>query len=163
QPHIIVRFMALRSSRDARYGFVVGMSWMILCVGGAVFTALAGLAYFQQNQEAVLTDATTGESVFLDLARLLFHPMIAGPLMVAGRLRAAVLAAVMSPVSSQLIVSSSPLIEDFLGGIGVELSAKGALWGGRIGVLAVSVIALLLALDKDSSVLSLVGFAWAGF
>src|SRR5699024_8818283 len=51
QPHIIVRFMALRSSRDARCGFVVGMSGMILCVGGAVFTALAGLAYFQQNQE----------------------------------------------------------------------------------------------------------------
>ncbi len=157
QPHIIVRFMALRSSRDAKYGLVVGMSWMILCVGGAVFTALAGLAYFQQNQDAVLTDTTNGESVFLDLAQLLFHPMIAGLLL------AAVLAAIMSTVSSQLIVSSSALIEDFLGGIGIKLSAKGALWGGRIGVLAVAVIALLLALDKDSSVLSLVGFAWAGF
>ena len=157
QPHIIVRFMALRSSRDAKYGLVVGMSWMIICVLGAVFTALAGLAYFQQNADAVLTDTTNGESVFLDLSQLLFHPLIAGLLL------AAVLAAIMSTISSQLIVSSSALIEDLLGGVGIKLSAKGALWGGRIGVLAVSVIALILAMNPDSSVLGLVGFAWAGF
>ena len=157
QPHIIVRFMALRSSRDAKYGLVVGMSWMIICVLGAVFTALAGLAYFQQNQDAVLTDTTNGESVFLDLSLILFHPLIAGILL------AAVLAAIMSTISSQLIVSSSALIEDLIGGFGVKLSAKGALWGGRIGVLAVSVIALFLAMNPDSSVLGLVAFAWAGF
>src|SRR5699024_4676476 len=68
QPHIIVRFMALRSSRDAKYGTVVGMTWMILCVGGAVFTAMAGLSYFQHNRDVQITDATNGESVFLDLA-----------------------------------------------------------------------------------------------
>ena len=157
QPHIIVRFMALRSSRDAKYGLVVGMSWMVLCVLGAVFTALAGLAYFQQNADAVLTDTTNGESVFLDLSQILFHPLIAGLLL------AAVLAAIMSTISSQLIVSSSALIEDLVGGLGMKLSAKGALWGGRIGVLAVSVIALILALDPNSSVLALVSFAWAGF
>ena len=157
QPHIIVRFMALRSSRDAKYGLVVGMSWMILCVLGAVFTALAGLAFFQQNQDQILTDTTNGESVFLDLSLILFHPAIAGVLL------AAVLAAIMSTISSQLIVSSSALVEDILRGVGMKLSAKGALWGGRIGVLAVSVIALILALSPDSSVLGLVAFAWAGF
>ncbi|HJG91168.1 MAG TPA: sodium/proline symporter PutP [Brachybacterium massiliense] len=157
QPHIIVRFMALRSSRDAKYGAVVGMSWMILCVVGAVFTALAGLAYFQQNQDAVLTDAANGESVFLDLSQLLFHPMIAGVLL------AAVLAAIMSTISSQLIVTSSALIEDIVGGFGAKLTEVGKLWGGRIGVLVVSIISLLLALDPNSSVLALVGFAWAGF
>ncbi|WP_394213969.1 sodium/proline symporter PutP [Brachybacterium vulturis] len=157
QPHIIVRFMALRSSRDAKYGFAVGMSWMILCVVGAVFTALAGLAYFQQNQDAILTDSTNGESVFLDLSQLLFHPLIAGVLL------AAVLAAIMSTISSQLIVSSSALVEDLVGGFGVKLSARAALWFGRIGVLVVSVVALILALDPGSSVLGLVAFAWAGF
>ena len=157
QPHIIVRFMALRSSRDARYGLVVGMSWMVLCVLGAVFTALAGLAFFQQNADAVLTDTKNGESVFLDLAQILFHPLIAGLLL------AAVLAAIMSTISSQLIVSSSALVEDLVRGVGITLSAKGALWGGRIGVLTVSIIALLLALDPESSVLGLVAFAWAGF
>ena len=157
QPHIIVRFMALRSSRDAKYGTVVGMSWMILCVGGAVFTAMAGLAYFQQNQDVQITDATNGESVFLDLAQILFHPLIAGILL------AAVLAAIMSTVSSQLIVTTSALVEDIVGGVGVKLGDVAKLWGGRIGVLVVSVIAVVLALDPDSSVLALVAFAWAGF
>ncbi|WP_193103675.1 sodium/proline symporter PutP [Brachybacterium sp. FME24] len=157
QPHIIVRFMALRSSRDAKYGLVVGMSWMIICVIGAVFTALAGLAYFQQNSDAILSDSTNGESVFLDLSQLLFHPIIAGVLL------AAVLAAIMSTISSQLIVSSSALVEDLIGGVGIKLSDKASLWGGRIGVLVVSVIALILALNPESSVLGLVAFAWAGF
>ena len=157
QPHIIVRFMALRSSRDAKYGTVVGMTWMILCVGGAVFTAMAGLAYFQQNQDVQITDATNGESVFLDLAQILFHPLIAGILL------AAVLAAIMSTVSSQLIVTTSALVEDIVGGVGVKLGDVAKLWGGRIGVLVVSLVAVLLALDPDSSVLALVAFAWAGF
>ncbi len=157
QPHIIVRFMALRSSRDAKYGTVVGMSWMVLCVVGAVFTAMAGLAYFQQNQDVQITDATNGESVFLDLAQILFHPLIAGFLL------AAVLAAIMSTVSSQLIVTTSALVEDIVGGVGVKLSEQAKLWGGRIGVLVVSVVAVVLALDPGSSVLALVAFAWAGF
>jgi sodium/proline symporter len=157
QPHIIVRFMALRSSRDAKYGTVVGMSWMVLCVGGAVFTAMAGLAYFQQNQDQQITDAANGESVFLDLAQILFHPLIAGFLL------AAVLAAIMSTVSSQLIVTSSALVEDIVGGVGVKLTENAKLWGGRFGVLAVSVVAVVLALDPNSSVLALVAFAWAGF
>ena len=157
QPHIIVRFMALRSSRDAKYGTIVGMSWMILCVTGAVFTAMAGLAYFQQNRDVQITDATNGESVFLDLAQILFHPLIAGILL------AAVLAAIMSTISSQLIVTTSALVEDIVGGVGVKLSDGTKLWGGRIGVLVVSVIAVILALDPESSVLALVAFAWAGF
>ncbi|MFE7603703.1 sodium/proline symporter PutP [Brachybacterium paraconglomeratum] len=157
QPHIIVRFMALRSSRDAKYGTIVGMSWMILCVTGAVFTAMAGLAYFQQNRDVQITDATNGESVFLDLAQVLFHPLIAGILL------AAVLAAIMSTISSQLIVTTSALVEDIVGGVGVKLGDSAKLWGGRIGVLVVSVVAVILALDPESSVLALVAFAWAGF
>lgn len=157
QPHIIVRFMALRSSRDARYGLGVGITWMILCVLGAILTAMAGLAYFQQNGADKLTDAKHGESVFLDLAQILFHPLVAGVLL------AAVLAAIMSTISSQLVVTSSALVEDLLGGFGMRLSPQGKLWAGRVGVLVVAVIAGLLALDPESSILGLVAFAWAGF
>ncbi len=157
QPHIIVRFMALRSSRDARWGLGIGLTWMILCVLGAIFTSMAGLAYFQQHQDQHLTDTTNGESVFLDLGQILFHPLIAGILL------AAVLAAIMSTISSQLVVTSSALVEDLVGGVGIKLGPQGKLWGGRIGVLAVSIVALLLALDPGSSVLGLVSFAWAGF
>ncbi|MGP9536426.1 sodium/proline symporter PutP [Brachybacterium sp. AOP43-C2-M15] len=157
QPHIIVRFMALRTSRDAKYGTIVGMTWMILCVTGAVFTAMAGLAYFQQNQDQSLTDTTNAESVFLDLSQILFHPLLAGFLL------AAVLAAIMSTISSQLIVTSSALIEDLVGGVGISFTEHAKLWGGRIGVLGVSIIAVILALNPNSSVLGLVAFAWAGF
>ncbi|GAB2536960.1 sodium/proline symporter PutP [Brachybacterium huguangmaarense] len=157
QPHIIVRFMALRSSLDAKYGLAVGISWMILCVVGAIFTALAGLAYFQQNGADRLTDKTNGESVFLDLAQILFHPLIAGILL------AAVLAAIMSTISSQLVVTSSALVEDLVAGIGVRMSPGAKLWAGRIGVLIISIVAGLLALDPESSILALVAFAWAGF
>lgn len=157
QPHIIVRFMALRSSRDAKYGLVVGVSWMVLCVIGAILTAMAGLAYFQQHTETQLTDTTNGESVFLDLAQILFHPLIAGLLL------AAVLAAIMSTISSQLVVTSSALVEDLMAGLGVHLGSRAKLWAGRIGVLVVSVVAGVLALDQDSSILALVAFAWAGF
>ena len=158
QPHIIVRFMALRSSRDAKYGTIVGMSWMILCVTGAVFTAMAGLAYFQQNRDVQITDATNGESVFLDLAQVLFHPLIAGILL------AAVLAAIMSTISSQLIVSSSALVED-LYNLAVKRtpSPSAQVWLGRGGVLLVALVAAALAWEQTSTILDLVGFAWAGF
>lgn len=157
QPHIIVRFMALRSSRDAKYGATVGIGWMIICVVGAIFTAIAGLAYMQQHPDQSLTDTKNAESVFLDMSQILFHPLIAGFLL------AAVLAAIMSTISSQLIVTSSALVEDLLGAAGKATSPKAKLWWGRAGVLAVSVFALLLALDPNASVLDLVGFAWAGF
>ncbi|MCG7311417.1 sodium/proline symporter PutP [Brachybacterium sp. ACRRE] len=157
QPHIIVRFMALRSSRDAKYGATFGVAWMIVCVLGAIFTALAGLAYFQQNGDALLTDKTNGESVFLDLAQIMFHPLLAGILL------AAVLAAIMSTMSSQLVVTSSALIEDIVGAFNRSIGPSAKLWGGRIGVLAISLIAAILALDPKSSILDLVSFAWAGF
>ncbi|WP_051486469.1 sodium/proline symporter PutP [Brachybacterium phenoliresistens] len=157
QPHIIVRFMALRTSRDAKYGATFGIGWMILCVIGAILTAMSGLAYFQQNPGAVLTDAENGESVFLDLSQFLFHPLIAGFLL------AAVLAAIMSTISSQLIVTSSALVEDLLGIFGKRSSAKAELWFGRIGVLVVSLVAGILAIQRNNTILDLVGFAWAGF
>lgn len=157
QPHIIVRFMALRSSRDAKYGAGVGIGWMIICVIGAVFTAMAGLAYAQQNPGFSLTDQDNGETVFLDMAQILFHPLIAGLLL------AAVLAAIMSTISSQLIVTSSALVEDLVGIVGKNITPVAKLWWGRVGVLAVSIFAIIFALNPDASVLNLVGFAWAGF
>ena len=102
QPHIIVRFMALRSPADAVAGRRIGVGWMLLSVLGAVFTALVGAAYFQQN-DLTLSDP---EAVFLSMAQALFHPLVAGFVL------AAVLAAIMSTISSQLIVTSSALVED---------------------------------------------------
>ena len=109
QPHIIVRFMAMRTPADAKSGRRIGISWMVLTVFGALSGAFMGIAYFARHPEASLTNPETAESVFLDLSQILFHPFIAGLIL------AAVLAAIMSTLSSQLIVCSSALVEDLYG------------------------------------------------
>ncbi len=153
QPHIIVRFMALRSSADAKAGRRIGIGWMILVASGAVFTGLIGVGYFHASERTL----NNPETVFLLLSQILFHPLIAGMVL------AAVLAAIMSTVSSQLIVCSSALVEDLYKIIGKELTAQQQVRLGRLGVLAVAVVAALLAIDPRSNILGLVAFAWAGF
>ena len=154
QPHIIVRFMALRSPADAKAGRRIGVGWMLLTVVGAIMTALIGAAYFQQN-DLTLSDP---EAVFLELAQIFFHPLVAGFVL------AAVLAAIMSTISSQLIVTSSALVEDLYKiALKRDASPRSMVMLGRMGVLLVSVISILIALDRNASILDLVGFAWAGF
>ncbi|GAA4687906.1 MULTISPECIES: sodium/proline symporter PutP [Kocuria] len=155
QPHIIVRFMALRSPADAKSGRRIGVSWMILTVIGAISTALVGIAYFGNRPDQ---DPTDPEAVFLDLSQILFHPALAGLVL------AAVLAAIMSTVSSQLIVSSSALVEDLYNLAAKKTpSPKAQVWMGRAGVLLVAIIAAALAWEQNATILELVGFAWAGF
>ncbi|MEL6362872.1 MAG: sodium/proline symporter PutP [Pseudomonadota bacterium] len=154
QPHIIVRFMAIRSLADIKIARWIGMGWMIITLVGAVSTGLLGLAYIQTNG-LTLDDP---ETIFIKLSQILFHPLIAGFLL------AAILAAIMSTISSQLLVSSSSLTEDFYriflrrGATQSELVLV-----GRVSVLAVALVAVALALDRTSSILSLVSNAWAGF
>ncbi|WP_104135923.1 MULTISPECIES: sodium/proline symporter PutP [unclassified Cryobacterium] len=154
QPHIIVRFMAMRTPQDAKAGRRIGIGWMVATALGAVATALIGIAYFQQNPDL---DLANPETVFLILSQTLFHPFIAGLVL------AAVLAAIMSTISSQLIVSSSALVEDLYKIVGKKASPKQLVMLGRSGVLLVAVIAALIALQQNSTILDLVGFAWAGF
>ncbi|WP_372697432.1 sodium/proline symporter PutP [Arthrobacter sp. JSM 101049] len=154
QPHIIVRFMALRTPADAKVGRRIGISWMAISALGAVATALVDIAYFADDPAKEITDP---ETVFLLLSQIFFHPFIAGLVL------AAVLAAVMSTISSQLIVSSSALVEDLYNIVGRETTAKKQVMLGRTGVLVIAVVAFLIALDRDASVLQLVSFAWAGF
>ncbi|MFI2104125.1 sodium/proline symporter PutP [Isoptericola sp. NPDC019693] len=153
QPHIIVRFMAIRSPQDAKAGRRIGIGWMVLTALGAVMTGLVGVAYATVKG----LDVDNPETIFLVLAQLLFHPLVAGLVL------AAVLAAIMSTISSQLIVSSSALVEDLVRMTGIRLSTRAEVMLGRAGVLVVAVVAGLIALDRTSSILDLVGFAWAGF
>lgn len=153
QPHIIVRFMALRSPADAKAGRRIGVGWMILTAVGAICTALIGVAYFADKP----LEGGEEETVFLLLSQIFFHPFIAGLVL------AAVLAAIMSTMSSQLIVTSSALVEDLYNIVGRKSTAKKEVILGRTGVLLVAVIAFLIALNRDATILELVSFAWAGF
>lgn len=154
QPHIIVRFMAIRSKQDVAVARNIGMGWMLVCLLGALGIGLAGRAYAVRNGLAI----EDPETIFIVLANLLFHPLITGFLL------AALLAAIMSTISSQLLVSSSSLTEDFYRlFLRKEASERELVNVGRIAVLLVSIAAIVIAADPDSKVLGLVSNAWAGF
>ncbi|EAJ2863521.1 sodium/proline symporter PutP [Campylobacter coli] len=154
QPHILVRFMSIRSTKDIPAATFVGISWMVISLIGACFIGLLGIAYVHKF-ELTLQDP---EKIFIVMSQLLFNPWIAGILL------SAILAAIMSTASSQLLVSSSTIAEDFYKRIfNKEASNKTVMNLGRIGVLLVALVAFVISTDKESSVLSIVAYAWAGF
>lgn len=155
QPHIIVRFMAIRSVKDVGAARNIGMSWMLVTLIGALSTGLVGLAFI--TQRGIPLDDP--ETIFIVLASdLLFNPYIGGFLL------AAILAAIMSTISSQLLVSSSSLTEDFYKiFLRRKAGQKELVMVGRICVLAVALVAIALAWNPESNVLTLVSNAWAGF
>ncbi|KLH97762.1 proline:sodium symporter PutP [Brevibacillus formosus] len=154
QPHIIVRFMAITSTSEIKKARSIGMGWMIFSVAGAMLTGLVGIALFSK-QGWTLSDP---ETIFIQLGTILFHPIITGFLL------AAILAAIMSTISSQLLVTSSSLTEDIYKTFFKRSATdKELVTFGRLSVLLVSVVAFLLALNKNDTILDLVGYAWAGF
>ncbi|AKK08470.1 sodium/proline symporter PutP [Corynebacterium testudinoris] len=158
QPHILVRFMALRSPAEAKVGRWIGIGWMLLCILGATATAVIGTVFFSQNPDIAVTDRSAFETVFLDMGRILFHPLLAGLVLTA------VLAAIMSTMSSQLLVVSSSLIEDLYKIIRKRLPEENVLINlSRSAVFVVAIVAGILAITPSDTILGLVGFAWAGF
>ncbi|ELS3708527.1 sodium/proline symporter PutP [Campylobacter upsaliensis] len=154
QPHILVRFMSIRSTKEIPTATFVGISWMVISLIGACFIGILGIAYVHKFN-LTLQDP---EKIFIIMSQLLFNPWIAGILL------SAILAAIMSTASSQLLVSSSTLAEDFYRRIfKQDASSQIVMRLGRIGVLLVALIAFLISTDKNSSVLSIVAYAWAGF
>lgn len=154
QPHIIVRFMAIRSQKDVPTARNIGMAWMLISLIGAVSLGIFGRAYAIRNG----LDVQDPETIFIILANLLFHPLI------TGFLYAALLAAIMSTISSQLLVSSSSLTEDFYRlFLHKNATEQQSVAVGRVCVVLVGVVAAFIASDENSQVLSLVSNAWAGF
>lgn len=151
QPHILVRFMAVRHSSEIPKAGFICMTWMILSLYGAVFVGFLGIAYFASHP------LSNPETVFLEFAQLLFNPWVAGILL------AAVLSAIMGNIAAQLLASSSALTEDiYRGFIRKKASPKELILVSRLTVFGVACIALFLAHNPQSSVLKLVSFAWAG-
>jgi len=154
QPHIIVRFMAIRSVKEVKVARRIGMSWMVVTLIGTCMVGLVGVAYIAKTG-ATLIDP---ETIFIFFATTLFHPLVSGFLL------AAILAAIMSTISSQLLVTSSSLVEDIVHTFfRKQASPQELVMLGRLAVVAVAVLAVILAQDSTSSILSLVSNAWAGF
>jgi sodium/proline symporter len=154
QPHILVRFMSIRHENEIERAKAIGMSWMILSVIGSLAVGFFGFAYVVSEG----VDLRDSEKIFITLSQLLFNPWIAGFLL------AAILAAIMSTIDSQLLVSSSVLTRDIYHVLlHKEASNLELVWVGRATVIAIAVIAWYLSTDQNSSVLKLVAYAWAGF
>ncbi|MDW6094538.1 sodium/proline symporter PutP [Vibrio rhizosphaerae] len=155
QPHILARFQATRSNKDLRTARRIAIGWSALAMFGAVMVGLVGLVYTTNHPTITLED---GEKIFMLLVNAAFHPVIAGILL------AAILAAIMSTADSQLLVCSSALAEDFYKQvIKKDATSEEIVRVGRLSVMAISILALVLAMTPDSSVLGLVSYAWAGF
>jgi sodium/proline symporter len=155
QPHIIVRFMAIKSIKEIKSARLIGMSWMIITLIGTIFTGLIGIAFFHNNTQHVLENP---EAVFIELSQILFHPLFAGFAL------AAILAAIMSTISSQLIVTSSAIVEDlYKVTMNKKATDKHLVFLGRMAVLLVALIAAALAFKQNNTILDLVAYAWAGF
>lgn len=158
QPHILARFMSASSVRVIPRARRIGMTWMILCLTGAVLAGFFGIAYFSAHPDQAGPVRENRETVFITLSQVLFHPWIAGILL------SAILAAIMSTLSCQLLVCSSALTEDFYKAfLRPRAGQRELVWVGRSMVLLVSLVALALASHPGSRVLGLVGYAWAGF
>ncbi len=158
QPHILVRFMSIRSIKLFRFTRRIGISWMAVGLLGAVFVGLLGIA-FVPAQGVTIKDP---ETLFILMSQVLFHPLVGGFLL------AAILAAIMSTISSQLLVTSSSLTEDFYKLIrqdkaDTEKHEKEFVLVGRISVIIVALAAIAIAWTPNDTILNLVGNAWAGF
>jgi sodium/proline symporter len=155
QPHILARFAGIRSGADVPLARRIAVGWSAATMGGAILVGLAGVAYVDANLGGQLADA---ETIFMVLVHALTHPVVAGILL------AAILAAIMSTADSQLLVSSSALAEDLYRQLARPAASQREIVAvGRGAVVLLAVVATWLAFDPDSSVLGLVGYAWAGF
>ncbi|MBP8176918.1 MAG: sodium/proline symporter PutP [Xanthomonadales bacterium] len=158
QPHIRARFMAAESVQAIAPARRIAMTWMVLCLAGAMAVGFFGIAWFGAHPDAAGPVNENPERVFIVLSQLLFNPWIAGVLL------AAVLAAIMSTLSCQLLVCSSALTEDFYKTfLRPRASQTELVWVGRATLLAVALVAIALAWNPENRVLDLVSYAWAGF
>ncbi len=152
QPHILARFMGIGSHKEIPAARRIAMFWMVFALLGAIATGLVGVALFAKEPLA------DGEMVFVLSSRLLTHPIIAGILL------AALLSAVMSTVDSQLLVTSSAVSRDIYQAlVNKNATQKELVMLSRLVVGVVAVMATVIALDRDSKILDLVSYAWAGF
>jgi len=152
QPHILTRFMASRSTQTVHRARRIAMLWMLTSMMGAIATGLISQAIFIDP----LLDEP--ETALIQLTQLLLTPALAGLVL------AAIMAAVMSTVDSQLLVCSSAIVEDLYKYFRKEKAVDAQMiWLSRVALILVGLVALLLAFDPDSSVLMLVAYAWAGF
>ncbi|WP_257929821.1 sodium:proline symporter [Campylobacter lari] len=154
QPHILIRFISIKNIKEIPTATFIGITWMVISLFGAAMIGFLGIAYIAKFN-LTLNDP---ERIFIVMSQVLFNPWVAGILL------SAILAAIMSTASSQLLVCASSLVQDFYTQIlKRKTNDKNITLLSRLGVLAVACVAFILSLDTQSQILSIVSYAWAGF
>lgn len=155
-PHILVRFMAIKDTKEVKKSGIIAVVWVLISLTAAVLVGVLGRAYLD-SQNTVL-DAASMELIFITTVKRLF------PSFLGGIFLSAVLASIMSTADSQLLVTASAVVNDFYTiVVKKETSEKKLMWISRISVMAISVIACILALNPNDSIMGIVSNAWAGF
>ncbi len=151
QPHILARFMGISSASRLPRAMTIALVWVGLSLTGAVAVGALGNAMYGNLAGG------DEEKIFIFMIHELFNPWTGGVML------AAILAAIMSTIDSQLLVSSSTLTEDFYQRVlKKNAGEKELVLVGRLCVIGISLIAFFLALNPDNTVLGLVAYAWGG-
>ena len=162
-PHILLRFMAIENKQKLKISRRVATVWVIISMTVAVLIGVVGYSLMQTGIVPVYESASAAETIIIDISKY-----IAGfgwiPAVVAGVILAGILASTMSTADSQLLAASSSISQNLVEEtFKIKLSQKASVWVARLSVVAISIVAIFLALDPDSSVFDIVSFAWAGF
>lgn len=155
-PHILVRFMAIKDTREVKKSGIIAVVWVLISLTAAVLVGVLGRVYL--DAQGTVLDAASQELIFITTVKRLF------PSFLGGIFLSAVLASIMSTADSQLLVTASAVVNDFYTiVVKKEASEKKLMWISRISVMAISVIACILALNPNDSIMGIVSNAWAGF
>ncbi len=162
-PHILLRFMAIDDPKKLKISRRIASVWVVVSLGIAVLIGVAGLSLVNAGIIKEYADASAAESIIVDISRFLSTRGFI-PAFIAGIFISGILASTMSTADSQLIAASSSVTKDILvNTFKVKLSEKKEMVIARLSVIAISVVAVLLALNPNGSVFRIVSFAWAGF
>lgn len=153
-PQVLLRFMAIREERELTRSRRIATVWVVISLTVAVFIGIMGRQLFPTE----LTTSSDAENVFILLATRLLPPVIAGLVM------AGILAATISSSDSYLLIAASAFAKNIYQGLmKKDASDKQVLWMSRLALLVICAIAIVIALDENSVIFTIVSFAWAGF
>ncbi len=162
-PHILLRFMAIEDENKLKTSRRVASVWVVISMGVAVLIGITGYSLMKNGIIGPYESASAAETIIVDIAKFLSQYGYI-PALAAGIILAGILASTMSTADSQLLAAASSVSQNLLEEtFRIKLSQKASLWIARISVIIISVIAVFLASDPNSSVFQIVSFAWAGF
>ena len=162
-PHILLRFMAIEDEKKLKLSRRVASIWVVISMGVAVLIGVVGYTLMQKGVLPQYADASAAETIIVDISKFLSRYGYVSALG-AGIILAGILASTMSTADSQLLAAASSVSQNLLQEtFGIKMSNKVSMWVARISVVVISVVAIFLAWNPNSSVFRIVSFAWAGF